>query len=106
MKRLSLLIITIFLFFTGCSRDIEDMANEPSFTGIISEVHENYLLVKVDENEDEYSSSDVIIVSLNMEIEDNSVSYNVGDSVRVYYDGNILESYPAQVNNVYTITLM
>lgn len=30
-------------------------------------------------------------------------SFTLGDEVKVYNDGNILESYPAQVNKVYAI---
>ena len=56
----------------------------------------NYII----ENEDgEYS------VSLNVENKDSSTHFNIGDEVVVYYDGNIAESYPMQINKVYAITL-
>jgi len=32
--------------------------------------------------------------------------FSVGDAVRVYYDGTIAESYPAQVDTVYAIILV
>ena len=33
------------------------------------------------------------------------VDFNIGDEVIVYYDGNIAESYPLQINTVYAISL-
>ena len=32
-------------------------------------------------------------------------SFNIGDEVVVYCDGNVAESYPMQINTVYAITL-
>ena len=32
-------------------------------------------------------------------------SFNVGDEVVVYFDGNIVESYPMLINKEYAITL-
>ena len=32
-------------------------------------------------------------------------SFNIGDEVVVYYDGNVAESDPVQINTVYAITL-
>ena len=44
-------------------------------------------------------------VSLNVENKDSVTKFNVGDEVVVYYDGNVAESYPMQINTVYAITL-
>ena len=40
-----------------------------------------------------------------MENKDSVTNFNIGDEVVVYYDGNIAESYPMQINTVYAITL-
>ena len=32
-------------------------------------------------------------------------NFNINDEVVVYYDGNIAETYPMQINTVYAITL-
>ena len=40
-----------------------------------------------------------------MENKDSMTSFNIGDEIVVYYDGNIAESYPMQINTVYAITL-
>lgn len=44
-------------------------------------------------------------VSLDAENKDDMVDFNIGDEVIVYYDGNIAESYPLQINTVYAISL-
>lgn len=45
-------------------------------------------------------------VSLDGENKDSLYSpISVGDVVTVYFDGNIAESYPLQINTVYAITL-
>jgi hypothetical protein len=40
-----------------------------------------------------------------VENKDSVTNFNIGDEVVVYYDGNIAESYPMQINTVYAITL-
>ena len=66
-------------------------------TGIVKEAGENFILI---ENEDgEY------VVSLTVENEDSMNHFSIGDEVVVYYDGNIAESYPMQINTAYAITL-
>ena len=66
-------------------------------TGIVKEVGENFILI---ENEDgEY------VVSLTVENEASMTHVSIGDEVVVYYDGNIAESYPMQINTAYAITL-
>ena len=65
--------------------------------GIVKDTNDNSILI---ENEDgEYW------VSLNVENEDSMTHFSVGDEVVVYYDGNIAETYPMQINTVYAITL-
>lgn len=45
-------------------------------------------------------------MSLDVENKDGLYSpISVGDVVTVYFDGSIVESYPLQINTVYTITL-
>ena len=73
------------------------IANEPSVTGIVKDNSDNAILI---ENENgEYW------VSLNVENKDSMTHFSVGDEVVVYFDGNVAESYPMQINRVYAITL-
>lgn len=99
-KLITIVVLLIFvLSLAGCNN--KDMnyiiENEPSIIGFVKDAGEYSILI---ENEDgEYS------VSLNVENKDSSTHFNIGDEVVVYYDGNIAESYPMQINKVYAVTL-
>lgn len=95
------------MLLSGCSKktDVNTLVDKPNFAGIINEVSEGSIIVIVNEDEDEIKSSDLISVSLDVELKDRMTDFEIGDEVRVYYDGNIAESYPAQINKVYAIVL-
>lgn len=107
MKKL-LVISLLFVSLLGCEKKMtmNDVINEPSFKGVVQEVNENSITVLVNEDEEAYKSSDLIVVSLDVEVKDGLSEYEVRDEVCVYYDGKILESYPAQVTKVYAITIV
>ena len=87
------------LALAGCNSKSLDyiIANEPNMTGIVKDSNDDSILI---ENEDgEYW------VSLNVENKDSMTNFSNGDEVVVYFDGNIAESYPMQINTVYAITL-
>lgn len=44
-------------------------------------------------------------VALDVENKDSVTHFCIDDEVTVYYDGNIAESYPMQINTVYAIVL-
>ena len=68
------------------------IVNAPSITGIVKETTDGAILI---ENENgEYW------VSLNVENKDSMTHFSVGDEVVVYFDGNVAESYPMQINRV------
>ena len=73
------------------------IANEPNISGIVKEANENSILIENETGE--------YWVSLNVENEDSMTHFSIGDEVVVYYDGNIAESYPMQINTVYAILL-
>lgn len=108
MKKLLLCLVTALVLITGCSKEMnmDKVLNEPNFVGVVTEVNEHSILVKVNEDEDDIRSSDLMSVSLDVEIDDSITDFNIGDEVRVYYDGMIAESYPAQINKVYAIMLV
>ena len=84
---------------------MNNVDKEPHFAGTVTELYDNAILVSVNEGEDERRSSDMINVSLNVKLKDSMTNFTVGDRVIVYYNGEIAESYPAQVNTVYAIVL-
>ena len=98
MKKILSLILTLFcvLSLVGCGRSMDDIIkNESSITGVVEEVYNNSILISI--QTDAYPYGAYCDVSLDAE--------NNGDEVIVYYDGNIAESYPLQINTVYAISL-
>ena len=101
MKKLIALFLALVcvLSLVGCNNRSMNyiIENEPSIMGVVKDTNDNSILI---ENEDgEYW------VSLNAENKDSMTHFSIGDKVVVYYDGNIAESYPMQINTVYAITL-
>jgi len=101
VKRIIALVLGLayILALAGCNnRSINYIiSNEPNITGIVKDADENAILIKNENGE--YS------VSLNVENKDSMTHFGIGDEVVVYYDGNIAESYPMQINTVYAILL-
>ncbi len=101
MRKPIALILVLFclLGLVGCNNRSMNyiIANEPNITGIVKEANENSILIENETGE--------YWVSLNVENEDSMTHFSIGDGVVVYYDGNIAESYPMQINIVYAITL-
>ena len=64
------------------------------FYGKVVESTASYIIVELNENEEERKSADKISIGLG---ENNDALYTVGTNVKITYDGTILESYPAQV---------
>lgn len=101
MKKLTALFLTLacVLALAGCGARSMNyiIENEPSITGIVKDTSENSILIENEAGE--------YWVSLDVENQDSVTHFSVGDEVVVYYDGNIAESYPMQINTVYAITL-
>ena len=101
VKKLIALVLAMVcvLGLVGCNNRSMNyiISNEPSITGIVKETNEDAILIENDNGE--------YWVSLNVENKDSMTSFNIGDEIVVYYDGNIAESYPMQINTVYAITL-
>lgn len=101
MKKLMMLVLAwiCVLALAGCNNRSMDyiIANEPDIIGVVKDTNEKFIII---ENENgEYC------VSLNVENEDSMTHFNKGDEIVIYFDGNIAESYPMQINTVYAITL-
>ena len=99
-KRISfLLVLVCTLALTACNNRSMNyiIENEPSITAIVKETNEASILVENETGE--------YWVSLDVENSDSMTHFSIGDEVVVYYDGNIAESYPMQINRVYAITL-
>ena len=101
-----LLIFALGLAYYFKPMTLNDIYDKPNFKGTVMQVSEGAILVEVDPEEDEIKSSDLISVSLEVQLKDSMTHFEPGDRVGVYYNGEIAESYPAQIHTVYAILLV
>lgn len=80
--------------------------DEYFFDGQVLEVGENAILVKPNEDEIALKSENEISVSLDFISTIPVPHFNVGDSVRVIYNGQITKSIPPQINGVFVVYLL
>lgn len=108
MKKQKVLFVALacVLMLVGCGgRSMNDIiSNEPSVTGIVEEVHSGYVLLYSEEAAG-YPNGSYWSVPLNAENPDSYTDVVVGDEIVVYFDGNVMETYPLQIGSVYAITL-
>src|SRR5690625_5792812 len=78
---------------------IEELESIKSiFTGTIEEISsETSALIVVDSGKI-LRSSDKVTINLTKALED--ATFEVGDKIKVSYDGEVRESYPAQINKI------
>ncbi len=83
-KPLIIAFILLFIVLAGCSKDVK---GEADIKGIITEVEDQRILV-----EDEKLG----LIWLSLPDESDSKTFEKGQTVAVWTDGNIRESYPLQ----------
>ena len=98
MKKTMLILLfcgSMIVGLTGCdnAKGEKQNADIHAFVGIISECEHKSMIVIPNENENEFKSSD----KFRIEYVSGFTSCNVGDKVRITYEGMINESYPAQI---------
>ncbi len=76
-----------------------------TFNGKVLEVNENFIIVEPFEGEKERKSADKIQVSTKLKVDEPLPEIKKGSYVTIVYDGQIQETYPAQITNVYSISL-
>ena len=74
---------------------------EVTFQATVIEVTDDSVLVKPEDGSLELHSADTFSIPVKEEL-----SLQIGDTVEIVYNGGILESYPAQLGDVYKITLL
>lgn len=101
VKRVSLLLVLslIVLLLPACDRNSANyiIDNKPKIEGTVEEINEDTILI---ENE-----TGKYLVSLDIKNKDSMTDFYIDDVVYVYYDGVMLETYPAQINNALFIAL-
>jgi hypothetical protein len=100
-----------FVIITGCSNS--EKADEYIFIATVLENNETHLLVEPEEGSAELSSADKIMVSVRDATLLNSQGSEIiigdiktGNKVEIAYNGEIAESYPAQVNKCYRVRIL
>ena len=107
MKQFLILLLSLIciLSLSACDgksgKDFGQSEDLYRFEAIILEVHDAHFLVKPREDTQEARSADKIVVST--QNADSNVQWQVGDPVLITYDGIIMETYPAQLHQVYKI---
>ena len=76
---------------------IEKKSKEQQFIGTVLEETTKYMIVEPNEDEDERKSADKIIVSFGTDHKD--YLYGIGRKVLITYNGEIKETYPAQISS-------
>lgn len=106
---LAILVLSLILTVTACGTssggESEAGGNEKAtFQATILEIHDGYYLVEPVAGSTELNSADQITVLMkNM---NPSPEPEVGDVLEIEYDGSIEESYPAQITNVHSISVV
>lgn len=94
MKKTILIYGLIVLILTGCSTSTKEKTPDiHSFEGTIVECEQKSMIVCPNESEDEYKSSNKFRVNYVNGFD----SCNVGDVVKITYEGEINEIFPAQI---------
>lgn len=101
IKRVSLILVLslVVLLLPACDRNSENyiIDNKPKVEGIVEEISEESILIQ--------NENGKYRVSLDVKNKDSMTDFYIGDEVYVYFDGVMLETYPAQINNTLFIAL-
>ena len=106
-KRIALgLGLVCILGLVGCNNKSTNyiIGHKPSVTGIVEEVHDDYVIVYA-ETAEGYPNGSSWSISLHAENKDSYTDVAVGDEITVYHDGSVMETDPLKVGTVYAITL-
>ena len=108
MKKSIILFLSMIcvLFSTACNTKSMNyiIENKPSVTGIVKEVHDDYIIM-YSETAAGYPNETKWQIFLDVKNKDSYTDIVVGDEIVVYYDGMAAETSPLQVSTVYAITL-
>ncbi|MDD3840420.1 MAG: hypothetical protein PHP06_07565 [Clostridia bacterium] len=113
-NRYSFLIVCIviaFVILVGCSS--LGKKDRTSFNAVVLDINQSYLLVQPVKGSSELNSADQITISVSdaalSDFRDKEIIIDdiaIGDNIQIVYDGQIAESYPAQIHKCYSIKLL
>lgn len=100
-----IMILSIMFTLVACGgragKDFDKPDDLYTFHAEILEIHDSYFLVKPDAGTQEANCADKLQVST--QNADQSVDWQVGDSIQITYNGQIQELYPAILPQVYKV---
>ncbi len=111
-KKLILALLTTTALLAGCGAEgdrkaVDETAEIIYFEATVLETADQMLLVEPMEGTNERKSSDQIWVGMKSipdeEITEIPSDIEVGDTVSIGYDGVIAETYPAQINEAFSV---
>ena len=80
-----------------------EKGGNPYFNATVLEVKESSVLVEPFSDSDEYKSCDKIYISLDVVSTNPVPKLQKGDEIRIVYNGEISEAYPASIHHVFAI---
>lgn len=92
-------------FEKGDKFTLQNADNNESFKAKVLETYEYMLLVSPLEDEREANSSDKINVEIPQSVRESTRKFKQNDIITVVYNGEILETYPASLGQVFDIKL-
>ena len=96
MRKLISILTTILLLcisLTACTNSLDYIKNHStSLTGIITSTHEHSIMLNTD--------TGLYSVALNITHPDSDTQFHAGDTVTVYFSGEMATSYPGQIFEV------
>lgn len=101
-----ILLLVMGLIFVGCNHKgtgEEEGKGESYFNGTVVEMQNNSVLVEPFKGEEILNSADCISVPKEVLSTQRVPDMQVGSYIRVVYNGEVLESYPAQLGTVFSI---
>lgn len=104
MKKILSFLLAILCLFALCACKEEEHTDECTFQATVLEVHQTYLLVEPAEGSWERSSADQITISLQEKT--SWPTPQVGDVVNVFYNGELMETYPAHIGKLYRVEII
>lgn len=96
------LVFVISLVGCGNSEHIES-ENNSTLIGVVEEIHDSSMVIRCKQAAG-YPQGELFSVSLNTEATSNIPEFLIGDQIIVYYNGDVAESDPLQINTVFSIT--
>ncbi len=99
-----LLIMLSMLSLAGCGKAVTEETPQAYFIAEVLEVHgTNMLVAVIDKGNSGATAGSEAYVTKNVTSEEGCPNLYVGDIIKVYFDGSVMESYPLQLGEVFSI---